>query len=259
MAYDEELAFAKKLAYKAGEIMKQYYRGDQHVEIKADHTPVTIADTEVNDLVIEKIKSTFPEDGVLGEESSWHADCDRLWVCDPIDGTIGYTMRIPTSVFSLALVIDGRPVLAVVYNPQTDDLYHAIRNNGAYRNDQEVTVSSKSWGENIHITCGSNGDETFSDRSLVRSLNKQGVHINAMMGLVYQGCLIAEGAIEGRIFLHKGAHDIAAVKLIIEEAGGKVTDLNGNEQRYDRPINGAIMSNGIIHDKLLELYANSRH
>src|SRR5690606_9844225 len=97
------------------------------------------------------------------------------------------------------------------------------------------------------------------DKELVQRLRKQGVYVNALLGLVHQGCLIAEGAIEGRIFLYNGAHDIAAVKLIIEEAGGKVTDLDGNEQRYDRPINGAIMSNGLIHDKLLEIYANSRH
>lgn len=258
MNYKNELSFAKDLARQAGEIMKKYYRGDQHVEIKDDNTPVTIADRAVNELVIEKIKSVFPDDGVLGEEASWKTDSERLWVCDPIDGTIGYTMHIPTSVFSLALVIGGKPVLAVVYNPQTDDLYHAATGGGAFRNDLPIKVSSKSWGENVHIIRSSNGKDVFNSPELIQSLNEQGVYVNAMLGLVYQGCLMAEGAIEGRIFLYSGAHDIAAVKLIIEEAGGKVTDLDGNEQRYDQPINGAVMSNGLIHDKLLEIYANSR-
>ena len=70
-------------------------------------------------------------------------------------------------------------------------------------------------------------------------------------GMVYQCCLVARGKLEGRIFPGEGAHDIAAVKLIVEEAGGRVTDIEGNEQRYDRPIRGAIISNGVVHDDLL--------
>lgn len=257
MAYDKELAFAKDLANQAGDIMKKYYRADQQVEIKSDNTPVTIADKTVNDLVIEKIQSTFPDDGVMGEEASWHTDSERLWVCDPIDGTIGYTMRIPTSMFSLALVIDGRSVLAVAYNPRVNELYYAVQGEGAFMNSQPIRVSSRAWGEGTRITTSSH-EGIFHSKGLVQSLKEQKVYVHALLGLVHQGCLIAEGAIDGRIFLYNGAHDIAAVKLIIEEAGGKVTDLEGNEQRYDQPINGAIMSNGLIHNKLLEIYANSR-
>lgn len=258
MAYDIELAFAKTLAYEAGEIMKKYFRADQHVETKEDNTPVTIADKKVNDLVIEKIRTKFPEDGVMGEEASWHTDCARLWVCDPIDGTIGYTMRIPTSMFSIALVIDGKPVLAVTYNPRVDELYSAVLGEGAFMNGHPIRVSSRAWGEGTRITTSSH-ESTFRNKEVLQTLKKQRVYVHALLGLVHQGCLVAEGAIEGRIFLYNGAHDIAAVKLIIEEAGGKVTDLDGNEQRYDQPINGAVMSNGLIHKELLELYANSRH
>lgn len=257
MSYEKELAFAKKLAYEAGEIMKQYFRADQYVETKKDNTPVTIADKTVNNLVIEKVQSAFPEDGVMGEEASWHTDSERLWVCDPIDGTIGYTMRIPTSMFSLALVIDGKPVLAVTYNPRVDELYHAVLGEGAFMNSQPIKVSSKAWGEDTRITTSSH-EGIFRSKDLIQELNKQHVYVHALLGLVHQGCLIAEGAIEGRIFLYNGAHDIAAVKLIIEEAGGQVTDLAGNEQRYDQPINGAIMSNGLVHKELVEIYENSR-
>jgi len=258
MTFDTELAFAKELAYEAGDIMKKYFRVDQQVEIKDDNTPVTIADKTVNDVVIEKIQAAFPNDGVMGEEASWHTGSERLWVCDPIDGTIGYTMRIPTSMFSLALVIDGKPVLAVAYNPRVDELYHAVLGGGAYMNNQPIKVSSKAWSEGTRITTSSH-EGIFRNKELLLTLKDQGVYVHALLGLVHQGCLIAEGGIEGRIFLYNGAHDIAAVKLIIEEAGGKVTDLDGNEQRYDQPINGAVMSNGLIHDKLLEIYANFRN
>lgn len=257
MVFSTELAFAKELAYEAGEIMKKYFRADQQIEIKDDNTPVTIADKTVNDVVIEKIRSAFPDDGVMGEEASWHTNRERLWVCDPIDGTIGYTMRIPTSMFSLALVIDGKPVLAVAYNPRVDELYYAVQDGGSFMNGQPIKVSSKAWGEDTRITTSSH-EGIFRSKELVQSLKDQKVYVHALLGLVHQGCLIAEGAIEGRIFLYNGAHDIAAVKLIIEEAGGKVTNLEGNEQRYDQPINGAIMSNGLIHNKLLEIYENSR-
>jgi myo-inositol-1(or 4)-monophosphatase len=257
VAYDVELTFAKELAYEAGEIMKKYYRGDQQVEIKKDESPVTIADKTVNNLVIEYVQSKFPDDGVLGEEASWEPRRKRLWVCDPIDGTVAYIMRIPTSMFSLALVEDGRPIVAVTYNPWTDELYSAVIRQGAYRNEQKIFVSDKKWGPGVCIAA-SNGSPV-NNPMYKDSLKEQNIKVVDFQGGVCKGCLIAEGAIEARIFMHNGAHDIAAVKLIIEEAGGKVTDLEGNEQRYDRPINGAIMSNSLIHDKLLELYANSRH
>lgn len=253
MQYEKEIEFAKTMATLAGEVMRKYYRGDQAVEIKEDTTPVTIADKEINDLLIEKVKATFPEDGVLGEEASWQTDRNRLWVCDPIDGTVGFMLHIPTSAFSLAFVVDGVPQVAIAYNPWVDDLYFAVKGEGATRNDTPIHVSKKQWGESIHIAQSSGGADPFRDMELVKQLASEKVYINSSPGIVFHGCLIADGSIEGRAFLYHTAHDIAAVKLIIEEAGGKVTDIAGNEQRYDGKLNGAILSNGLIHDKLVEL------
>lgn len=258
MKYETELAFAKEVAYEAGAIMKKYYRIDQQVEIKNDNTPVTIADTEINDLLIKRVQAEFPKDGVMGEEASWKSDRNRLWVCDPIDGTVAYMIHVPTSMFSLALVIDGKPIIAVAYNPWTDEFYQAILGRGAFCNGQPIRVSERGWSDRTRIGSSSSRlRDVFKDVSLVRKLADQNVFVNSAPGLVHSGCTLAEGAIEGRIFTHTTAHDIAALKLIIEEAGGRVTALNGNEQRYDQPINGAIMSNGLIHGELLEIYANS--
>lgn len=254
MTYETELAFAKDMASRAGVLMKQYYRQNQNVEIKSDNSPVTIADKEINNLLIERVMAAFPSDGVLGEEASWEAGRSRLWVCDPIDGTVAYIMHVPTSMFSLALVENGKPVLAVAYNPWVDELYSAVLSQGAYRNNEKIVVSQKSWGPGVYLT-GSPGSEQGNKERL----QAQKIYLNTVQGGVQRGCLIAEGAIEGCIFKYDGAHDMAAVKLIIEEAGGKVTDLAGNEQRYDQPINGAIMSNGLIHAELMELHENSRH
>jgi fructose-1,6-bisphosphatase/inositol monophosphatase family enzyme len=253
MDYQKELEFAKNMAAEAGKIMKKYYRIDQGIEIKSDSTPVTIADKAVNDLLIERVKVEFSDCGVLGEEESWNEDREKLWVCDPIDGTVGFILHIPTSAFSLAYIVDGVVKAAVAYNPWVDELYHAVVGGGAYRGDQPIKVSTKKWGEYIHIANSSGGHDIFRNNDLVKRLASEKVFINSSPGIVYHGCLIAEGSLEGRTFVYHTAHDIAAVKLIIEEAGGKVTDIDGNEQRYDRKLNGALMSNGLIHDKLLEV------
>lgn len=256
MDYAKELEFAKNLARAGGEVMKKYYRFDQQVETKSDHTPVTIADKEVNQLVVDRVQAEYPGYGVLGEELSWQSDREKLWVCDPIDGTPAFIYHIPTSMFSLALVVDGVSQVAVTFNAFTGDLYSAIKTKGAFRNDQPIKVSTRQWGEGARVAGSSDGAvDGITDRE---SLTGQGIKVINAFGSVFKGSLIAEGSLDGRVFVHKGAHDIAAVKLIIEEAGGKVTDLDGNEQRYDRAINGAVMSNGLIHDELLELVKASK-
>ena len=86
---------------------------------------------------------------------------------------------------------------------------------------------------------------------MYEDLEAKGMRVTAVPGAVFRGCLVAEGRVDGWLFAGAGAHDIAAIKVIIEEAGGRVTDITGSEQRYDRPLNGAIISNGAIHDELV--------
>lgn len=259
----EYLEFAKNMAEEAGKLMQHYYRLDHEIEIKDDSSPVTIADKTINTMLIKKVKLLFPGHGVMGEEESYKAESEYLWVCDPIDGTVAYIQHVPTSVFSLALVVNGEPVVAVVCNPWTNDLYHAVKNGGAFRGDEPIKVSSRKWGEDTLLVGSSHRSrsiELFDHPDFISKLREQKIHISNFPGSVFKGCLIAEGSLDGRTFMHNGAHDIAAVKLIIEEAGGSVTDLNGKEQPYNRPINGAIMSNGLIHNELIELlekYANT--
>lgn len=254
------LLYAQKLADEAAKIMKQYYHTDYKKELKDDQTPVTIADTEINDMVIEKIKQDFPEHGVIGEEATWQPDAETVWVCDPIDGTTAYIVHLPTSVFSIAVVYNGVPLVAVIMNPWTNDVYTAIKGDGAFRNQQKIRVSNRQWPSVCISTSGIGPKEagTLQDKVVASFSNE--VAVTHFSGLSYQGCLIAEGAIDGRVFFHNGAHDIAAVKVIVEEAGGRVTDLDGDEQPYNEPINGAVISNGNIHNELVERvreYANS--
>lgn len=249
------LEFAKAVALEAGDVMRKYYRADQQIEIKADQSPVTVADKAVNTLLINKVKNIYSEHGVLGEEESWQPEKEMLWVCDPIDGTKAFILQIPVSMFSLALVINGEPIIAVAYNPFTNELFSAIKNEGAFLNSKLIHVSTRKWGEGTKLVRSDSErapNHLLGDLSVIDSLKTENIITNACPGAVFRGCNIAAGSFDGGIFYGDTAHDIAAVKLIIEEAGGIVTDMAGNDQPYNKAINGAVMSNGLIHERLVQ-------
>lgn len=136
----EYLSFAKEIAYKAGEIMINYFKGDNGASYKFDQTIITKADTEINNYLISRVKETFPTHSVDGEEKQF-GKSDYVWVCDPVDGTALYARHIPVAVFSLALVINGISTVGVVYDPFTKNLYSAMKGNGAYKNNEKISVN----------------------------------------------------------------------------------------------------------------------
>lgn len=250
---DEYLEFAKDIAKKAKEIMLKYFNKDNGACYKEDNTIVTKADTEINSYLIERVKNTYPDHSIDGEEEQF-GESKYVWVCDPVDGTAMYARGIPVSVFSLALVIDGRPEIGVVYDPFTDSIYSAIKGKGAYKNDEPIKVSSATLETN---RCFCNFDiwptAEYDILDVVKELGKKAWFVD--LGSVIRASLcVASGEFGFTIFpgtKHKNC-DIAAVKVIVEEAGGKVTDLFGNEQRYDKDINGAIISNNVTHDAVVK-------
>jgi myo-inositol-1(or 4)-monophosphatase len=247
------LEFASNIAQDAGAIMREYFhRPEQGVETKANKTLVTEADTKINQLVIECVNEHYPDHGVLGEEDSVRTDRPELWVCDPIDGTNGFVYGLPTSVFSLAYVRDGSPQVAVILDPFQQRLFTAAKGQGAYCNGRPIHVSRRTMAESYIAGPGGLGEfEQYLE--MYRALHAEAATVRLSGGFVFQTAQIAEGRMDGRVFNHNGAHDVAAAKLIVEEAGGKVTDLDGNEQPYNRPLRGAIISNGLIHDDLVRL------
>lgn len=246
------LNFAKEIAHTAGEIMKKYQQEDNVTSYKSDQTIVTKADTEINDYLIKRVKETFPNHSVDGEEDQF-GKSNYVWVCDPIDGTAMYARHIPVSVFSLSLVIDGKPELGVVYDPFTDNLYSAIKNQGAYKNNQKINVNESTFDEMKTIAnfdMWPNSDYNLYD--IYKELGNKTYSVG-LGSIIRASMCVATGDFILAIFpgtKHKNC-DIAAVKIIVEEAGGKVTDLFGQEQRYDKDINGAVISNGKIHEEVL--------
>jgi fructose-1,6-bisphosphatase/inositol monophosphatase family enzyme len=245
--------FAIGLAREAGDIIRKNFCIDMKREWKEDNSPVTITDMKINSLLIEGVKSNFPDHGVIGEEESLMVDSKYQWVCDPVDGTIPFSHGIPVCTFSLALVHDGEPIIGVVYDPFGDRLFIAEKGSGAFLNGEKISVSSQADLYNSVISFELFARAKYQIWGIDRILEEKGVKTTKLASVVYPSSLVAAGIYLATIFPNDTAHDMAAVKIIVEEAGGKVTDLFGNEQRYDQPIKGAIVSNGKVHDHLVAM------
>jgi myo-inositol-1(or 4)-monophosphatase len=255
---EEYLEFAKTIAMKAGDIIKNNFDTDYSIKIKEGGELVTEIDEEVNQFVIDEIGRAYPKHSVLGEEKSVNKSSEYVWACDPIDGTIMFTKGVPISVFSLALVKDGEPIVGVVRDPYTNRLYYASKGGGAFLNGKPIRVSKLGlvYDSVIDIAWWPEADCDIHKVSHDLSMETKALFIS-LFSVTQASCLVANGQFEASIFAGtKGkAVDMAAVKVIVEEAGGKVTDLFGNEQRYDRDIKGAIASNGVCHEQLVKAYS----
>ena len=256
--YDKELEFAKALAKDAGVIMKEYFGLSLGYEWKADETPITKADLEINSLVIQRVQDIFPGDGVYGEEESFETNSDRLWVCDPVDGTMPFSHGLQISTFSLALVINGTPVLGVVYDPFMDRLFFAQKGGGAFCNDTRLHVSNQPM-KNALIDVEAfpmHGPKAVTAHGLdiIEPIEKMGANTTHLWSAIIVFALVASGQYTAALFNASNIHDVAAAKVIVDEAGGRTTDLFGNDQRYDQPTKGFIASNGVVHEKLVDLF-----
>ncbi len=261
-SYAKELEVAIAIAKESGEIALKYFDGDQQVESKADKSSVTVADKEINSLVIRRLSEAFPEDGVVGEEESTaEYGMGRKWICDPIDGTAGYVWGIPTSMFSLALVIDGKPVIGIAFDPFMQNMYIGEKGQPSIcinREGQEkpIHVSDKALADGIMGVHGSL--KAMMKAQYFPKLSETKCKTAIYSGLVHKVCLIAKGRLVGFIMDGANPHDVAGVHVILEGAGGKITALDGSVLDYSKPFRSAIASNGVIHDELLAIYNDVR-
>jgi inositol-phosphate phosphatase/L-galactose 1-phosphate phosphatase/histidinol-phosphatase len=248
--FEEELKFAKEIAREAGVIMLKYFDGDQEVKMKLDNSPVTIADKLINSLVIKKLAVSFPNDGVIGEEESTaEYGMGRKWFCDPIDGTAAYIWNVPTAMFSLALVIDGKPVMGVAYDPFLNKMHTGMIGQKSYCNDKVISVSNLDLKSGV-FAIGS--PKSFTKTKYFQRMVDDKIRLAYFSGAVYKTCLLAKGKFVGYIEYGLNPHDMAAVHVILEGAGGKITSLEGGELDYSKPFKGAMASNGVCHEEILK-------
>ncbi|MXQ52741.1 inositol monophosphatase family protein [Shimazuella alba] len=258
--YTDELRFAQDVARKAGAIMLRHFRTGIGHERKADGTPVTKVDRNVNQFMPMEVKRQRPGEGMLGEEDARHAwgaqqanAVPRRWVCDPIDGTWLYAAGVPNNISSMALLEHRQPVLGVLYDPYTNSMVHAVVDGGAFLNGKPIRVNTSDSISGSCLTLPGGRVDTLDAGALFKEVVDQGADVVTFGSVIYDASLVALGFASAHVYPYTSPWDMAAIKVIVEEAGGRITDLNGNDQPYDRPINGAIVTNGSIHEKIVKL------
>jgi len=249
--------FAIDLAHQAEEIMRDHFSLGISFDWKEDNTPITIADRKINQMVLDKIREKYPTHSIIAEEGSFMVkESSDVWVCDPIDGTTPFSHGYPLFTFAIAFVKDGEVLMGVIYDPSNNRLASAIKGKGAFLNDKKISVSSETKISKKSIIDVNADFELLSFReNLVKNTD---CYATVFYSAAFASLLVATGNFLAEVFEYNNPWDGAASKIIVEEAGGKVTDLQGKEQRYDRKINGYVASNKFVHQELLDLISATK-
>ena len=245
-----ELETALRAAQKAAEISRHYYRGNFTVSTKADRTPVTQADVECEEAIRDIILAAFPDHGFFGEETGrTRSDAESLWLVDPIDGTKGFVRQYPFFSTQIALMRGGEVVQGVSSGTMFDEVVWAERGRGAWLNEQKLSVSAISDPTAASISTGNLKSLALSDGWA--ALGKVVADADRIRGYgdFYHYHLLAAGKIEAVIESDVNILDIAALSVIVEEAGGIFTDLNGNSPSLE--TRSVLAANPELHQHLL--------
>lgn len=263
---NEELQTAMNLARDAGALIMKHYEAGVATEEKVDadnfSEPVTIADREASELIVEGLIKAFPADGILSEEAADTEDRlekSRVWMIDPIDGTLGFINRLDDFAVQIGLAENGTPVLGVVYQPVEDILYFATKGAGAFRVEPSgeilrLQVSEKSDLTEMNLAVSFNHPsskmKTIREKLGIKKVTPRG-SVGIKVGLLTTR--------QCDLYIHLSSRtkywDTCAPQIILEEAGGKLTDIFGEDYRYDemdvRNHNGLVASNGAAHDQII--------
>ena len=250
--YSVELAFALTLADRADAIsLSRYQALDLEITTKPDNSPVTDADKSVERAIIDAIALQYPSDGVVGEEFGSNGSKDRYWVIDPIDGTKNFVRGVPTWATLIALVENEAVVASVVSSPALYRRWYASVGGGAFVTEgasapRKLSVSKVSQLADASITYsdfqGWGARRTNFEKLLDGAWRTRG------LGDFWSHMLVAEGAVDVAIEPSLALWDMAALDLIVREAGGKFTSLDG----VDGPFGpNAISSNGALHSAIV--------
>ena len=246
----EYLTAALAAAQDADAITMRYFREGAAVQIKADHTPVTIADKESEQAIIATLGAAFPDHGFLGEESgATNHKREYLWIIDPIDGTKNFIRGIPLWGTQIALMQEGRLIVGVSSMPALNELLYADEKS-AFLNGQRIRVSDLAEISKSSVSfAGLNRMPEYINPDSMFKLFRSFDRIRAY-GDCYPFHLLASGRLDAVVqsFIH--IWDIAAVVRVIESAGGRCTDFSGRPIGIDST--DLLATNGKLHDQLLE-------
>lgn len=242
---------AVEAARIAGDLARTYYETTFDIERKADDSPVTIADKRAEELIRTAVARHFPDDGFLGEEFGDQPGSSGFrWVIDPIDGTKSFIRHIPIWATLIGLEYKGEQIGGIAYIPVFNQVYRALRGDGAFMNDRRVHVSEVDQLSGSLLCYSSIGWFQKAGREQVflelaaRTQRQRG------FGDFYGFVLVAEGAADMMVEHGVNPWDVAATKAIIEEAGGRFTDWDGTPTAY-RP--DVLATNGKLHAETLAI------
>jgi histidinol-phosphatase len=249
---DEEIALAREMADRAAEIALSHAPGLADVLHKADGTPVTESDLLIEELVRVAVRRRFPEDAVLGEEGGLQGSGDRVWVVDPIDGTRNFVAGVQIWATLIALHVGGEPVLGVAGAPELGERYEAVRGCGASLNGRPIHVSSTAKLSEAFVTLsGLQHWEESEHRHAFHQLVRSASYIREF-GDFWGHMLVARGSSDAMVEPSLRVWDTSALRVIVQEAGGTVTGLDGGPLIEGGPV---LTTNGHILQELVTLFS----
>jgi len=245
--FDATIAGAKELTrFFEGTFVISNKEGVNNLVTEADHA----ADKAIQAV----IKKTFPDHGIVSEETEETvSESEYKWIVDPIDGTVNFANGIPICCVSIGLEYNGKMLMGAVYNPVLNEFFFAEKGKGATLNDKKISVSNKT---EVLTSCLVTGfpytylDEPNGPLEVFSRLIRKGIPVRRLGSAAIDLCWVAAGRFDGFYEHQLNAWDSAAGFIIVEEAGGKVTNLAGD--RYSPYQPGIIATNGKIHDELIE-------
>jgi len=252
---DPRAEVAMAAARAAGEVARRYFGAGVRVEWKGEgaaRSPVTVADREAEEAARAVISRRFPGHGFLGEEFGETGSRNARWILDPIDGTANFIRGIPFFGALVALEEDGDITAAALYNPMFDEMAWALRGGGAFRNGAAIRVSAEADLAQAMVVHSSAGEFVRRGVGGPQGLNRllRRVGRDRGFGDYYGYVLVASGQAEAMLDPYGAPWDLAAPKLLVEQAGGRFTSLAGNDSIY---AGGAVATNGPLHATVLEL------
>ncbi|UPT77609.1 inositol monophosphatase [Sulfurovum sp. XGS-02] len=247
----------KQIALEAGKIVREGYASHKEVSHKGVVDLVTEFDIKTEAFIIDQLKKVFPDHTLVGEEShhgSYHYD--KAIYIDPIDGTTNFVHGIPHLAVSLGIWEQGKPTMAVVYNPILEELFWAVDGEGAYCNGQKLEVSSQSKLQNALIATGfpyakvNAGVEYEWVIKCMTNLLPYIQDIRRLGAAAVDLCYLAQGKVEAFYEIDLKPWDVAAGILIVQEAGGKIS--NVDNKTFDFDDKSIVASNGKVHQQLMQ-------
>ena len=252
---DPDLNFALNLCQEAGEILKYYFYNGVKVSYKTDNSPVTIADKECEAFICQKIFDKYPDDFILAEENynSYTANLPasfRRWIIDPLDGTYNFMRQIPIFSILLALEIDHRIDLGIIYNPVLNEIYYAKSDLGAYKNDEAIKVSSIDKLDCAMFNFG--GVNRILEHNLGQNFNQlvKKTYRQRGFGDYFNFALVFEGKSELALEVGLQPWDLAPMSILAKESGGKFTALSGSDSVFE---GNCLVSNNLLHNEALKI------